>query len=127
MNTDQSEIEKIADFLRQKALRRSAVRYSAIYEFFPDGTSDTTVWNAFEDACRSLAEPKEAIYGALMAKKDNDLPSTGFFDIFRNARRDEYLKVTNGKNVEACELTKAQMQAIAGFERIRVHNHAVNT
>lgn len=60
-----------------------------------------------------------------MAKKETGLPSDGFYDIFKNVRRKEYLEVTGGKHLQANELNIEQMEIIAKVERERVHRHAV--
>jgi hypothetical protein len=117
----------IQTYLTEKARRRSVVPYSRIYQLFPEGTSDTDVWNTFEEACKSICKPSEAIYGALMIKKDTGLPSTGFFDIFKNTRREMYLEITNGEHLQANQLSVQQMEAITKIELEKVHSHAINT
>lgn len=117
--------ERMLEYIKVKALRRSAIRYSAIYKFFPSGTSNVDVWNAFEEVCNRIAKPEDAIYGALMAKKSSLLPGAGFFDAFRNTRRKAFFSVTNNNGLQANQLTNAQKEIITKMERERVHRHAV--
>lgn len=124
MDIEYDKVKPIAQLLLVKATRRSAIRYSSIYKFFSPNTKKSTVWETFEKACNELATPSVAIYGVLMAEKDTDLPSTGFYDVYRNVRREEYLKITGGQNLQANQLSRYQMEQIAQDERLRVHRHA---
>ena len=119
--------EVIPDIIRllvAKASRRSAIRYGAIYEFFENDIPQPVVWETFEEACRRIAPSEVAIYGCLLAKKDSGLPGDGFFDIFKNKRLNEYLKVTGGVRLASNTLSLEQMQQIAQLERERVHQHS---
>ena len=119
-------IIRIKSLLIEKAARRSAIHYSAIYRYFEDTVSNFTVWKTFEEACRRIAPAEVALYGALMAKKGNNLPGDGFFDAYKNTRRNEYLEITEGQMIESNTLSPHQMQIIAQVERERVHIHARN-
>ncbi len=118
-------IPEIIDLLIEKASRRSAIRYSAIYEFFKKDTLQTVVWETFEEACRRIAPSEIAIYGSLLAKKGSNLPGDGFFDVFKNKRLDEYLVVTGGVRIEANNLSEEQKKTITQIERERVHQHSL--
>lgn len=119
-------IPQITNLLIAKAVRRSAIRYGAIYRFFDKDTPRNIVWETFEEACRRIAPSEEAIYGVLMAKKDTGLPGDGFYDIFKNKRLTEYLEVTGGVRIESNELNIEQRRIIAQIERERVHTHAAS-
>ena len=125
MNVIEEKIPGLIKLLKEKARRRSAIRYSAIFNLFDSNTHIGDVWETFEEACRRIAPAEEAIYGALLAKKDTNLPSTGFYDIFKNMRHEEYLRITGGKRLEAYDLTLDQMEKIAQLERYKVHQHAM--
>lgn len=124
MNVIEEKLPELIKFLKAKARRRSAIRYSAIFNLFDSNTHKSDVWETFEEACRKIASAEVAIYGVLLAKKDTNLPSTGFYDTFKNMRHGEYLKITGGKHLEAYDLTLEQMEKIAQLERERVHQHA---
>lgn len=117
--------ERMLEYIKEKALRRSAILYSAIYKFFPPGTSNVEVWNTFEEVCNRLSKPKDAIYGALMAKRGTRLPGDGFFNAFKNTRREAFLSVTNNNELQANQLTNIQKEIIAKMERERVYRHAL--
>ena len=125
MNVIEEKVPELIKLLENKARRRSAIRYSAIFDFFDPDTHRNDVWETFEEACRKIAPSEVAIYGALLAKKNTNLPSTGFYDIFKNKRHEEYMRITGGKRLEAHDLTLEQMEEIAQLERERVHQHAV--
>lgn len=125
MSIIKEKIQEIENLLLEKAARRSAIRYAAIFKLFEPDTQDNDVWDTFEEACLRIAPSKVAIYGALMATKKTNLPASGFFDIFKNFRYVEFMEITNGQHLAANQLTVAQMQAIAQSERERVHSHAV--
>ena len=125
MNVLEDVIPSLIEYLRVNALRRNGIRYSSIYRFFEPGTRQDIVWDTFEEACKRIAPPQQAIYGALLAKKGSNLPSTGFYDIFKNTRHERYMEITGGEYIEAHSLSIEQMQLIAQSERERVHLHAV--
>ena len=125
MNVIEEKVPGLIKLLENKARTRSAIRYSAIFDFFDSDTHRNDVWETFEEACRKIAPSEVAIYGALLAKKDTNLPSTGFYDIFKNTRHEEYMRITGGNRLEAHDLTLEQMEEIAQLERERVHQHAV--
>ena len=83
------------------------------------------MWRTFEAACEEIASADEAIYGALLAKKETNLPSTGFFDLFKTKRRESFLEITGNDLLEANQLSHDQMVKIAQIERERVHQHAI--
>jgi hypothetical protein len=125
VNVIEEKVPELIKLLENKARRRSAIRYSAIFDFFDPDTHRNDVWETFEEACRKIAPSEVAIYGALLAKKNTNLPSTGFYDIFKNKRHEEYMRITGGNRLEAHDLTLEQMEEIAQLERERVHQHAV--
>lgn len=124
MNIIEDRIDPLVKLLIDKARRRSAIRYSAIYGFFDKNTPKNDVWNTFEKACRVIAPAETAIYGALMAHKHTDIPSSGFYDIFKNIRGEEYTELAGGIRLEVHQLTLAQKKSMVQVERERVHQHA---
>lgn len=69
MNVIEEKVPELIKLLENKARRRSAIRYSAIFDFFDPDTHRNDVWETFEEACRKIAPSEVAIYGALLAKK----------------------------------------------------------
>ncbi|MEX0739042.1 MAG: hypothetical protein WD071_06855 [Pseudohongiella sp.] len=125
MDVIEEKVPRLMMFLKDKARRRSAISYSAVFNFFDSNTHRSDVWETFEEACRRIAPAEEAIYGALLAKKDTNLPSTGSYDIYKNIRHEEYLSITGVKRFEAYDLTLDQMGEIAQLERDKVYQHAI--
>ena len=125
MSIIEEKIPEIQSTLITKATNRSAIRYAKIFSMFDEDTPNNDIWDTFEEACMRIAPSNEAIYGALMATNKMSLPASGFYDIFKNSRYDEYIEITQGVNLEANQLSISQMKAIAQLERERVHRHAV--
>ncbi|TDF34768.1 hypothetical protein EYS14_23770 [Alteromonadaceae bacterium M269] len=125
MHSDTSE--RLLQYLKTSAVNRTEIPYAEIYKFFVPNPGSGAVWDTFEEVCNRLAEPKDAIYGALLAKADTSLPGEGFFDIYKNVRRASYLEVTYGESLQANQLSLEQKKMITQMERERVHQHAVST
>lgn len=81
------------------------------------------MWDTFEEACRNIASSENAIFGALMSNKD-DIPESGFFDIYQNKRYDKYQKLFNDKHV--LDLSLNEKKLITKDERATVFNYASN-
>lgn len=126
MKIIEEKVDLLAEYLVGKAKRRSAIRYSAIYGFFDKGTPKSDIWTTFEEACRTIAPAETAIYGALMARWYTNIPSDGFYDIFRNIRHSDYVLRAGGSRLEVRDLSLKQKREIAQDERERVHQHAIS-
>lgn len=57
-----------------------------------------------------------------MAKTQAGMPGDGFFDIFRNCHRDEYLRITG--DVQPNGLTNKQQLEMVSIERVTVYARA---
>lgn len=125
MSLIEEKLPVLIDMLTHAARRRSSIMYSSIYDIFDQETPRNDVWYTFEEACRRIAPNNIAIYGALLAEKSTGLPGTGFYEIFRNVRHDEYLRITNENNPQANRLKLEERREIAQLERERVHQHAI--
>ncbi|MCY9805887.1 hypothetical protein OTK51_20905 [Vibrio scophthalmi] len=79
------KVEQIKGVLRSAAQMNSVVSYGAIFRVFDgyfdlqDAINQASIWHTLEFACEELADPKVAMYGALLSKKNNNgLPGDGF-------------------------------------------------
>lgn len=116
--------KKIYFLLLKAAKSKITIPYTRLYRgVFGDGTSFQVMNATLEAASKSLALPKDAIYSAFMAKKPNNCPGSGFYDIFRIHRAGEYRAIAGAK--QASELSDSEEIRIAELERERVHEHAM--
>ena len=67
MDVLEEKVAEIKSVLTRAAKSRSIVRYPKIYSLFEDDENKTIIWATFEQACREIADPSEAIYGVLMS------------------------------------------------------------
>lgn len=117
------KLDEIVELIRLAARTKSTVSFSALYGCFDKNTPRPDMHDTLESACNQLAHWSDAIYSAVMAKKDSGCPGSGFFDTFSIHRNDEYTTIApNIKHVT--ELTDSQQQKIAQLERTRVYEHA---
>ena len=113
----------VAALLKRAANGKRLCSFNELHGLFGEEIDSPDVYDTLEAASRDLAPSELAIYSALMAKRGNQLPGLGFFDIFRNLRPDEYDAIA-GQNTHPTRLTEEQRQAMAQFERHRVYMHA---
>lgn len=117
-------IKPITQVLRSAAINNGTIGYAKIYSMFPKDTHQNAIWNTFEAACEILAHNNDAIYGALLSKKNSGLPELGFFDIYRNTRRLEYLSIVDVNSNSIHDLSEDEQRLIVETERARVYDHA---
>ncbi|EKO5172183.1 hypothetical protein P0I94_004533 [Vibrio vulnificus] len=115
------KIEEIKSILVDAAQKESTVAYSRVYQVFDAGTDPSIVWETFEEACGQLADPKVAIYGALLATRTTGLPQNGFFDVFMNMRNEEYIHITRGEVSTSSAIPSEMKEAIVAAERERIY------
>lgn len=117
------KLDNVLQLIRLAAQTKSTVSFSALYGCFAKNTSRSDMHDTLEEACNQLAHWNDAIYSAVMAKKDTGCPGSGFFDTFSIHRSDEYKAIA--PNIDhVTELTDLQQQTIAQLERTRVYQHA---
>lgn len=122
------KLSDIQDLLLERAINNSTIKYYEIYKIFEENSDDeeneitkNDIWDTFEKACRNIADAEEAIYGALMSNKD-DIPSDGFFDIYRHKRAEKYNEIVGDKIIQ--NLTLEEMIQITNDERNTVYQHS---
>lgn len=115
-------LREIEHLLREAALSRSVLTYGALQDVFDRVESSGDRWDTLAEAEARLCHPSEAIYGALMSKKENGLPGDGFFRLFHDERSEEYQELVG--DAELTKITDDQRRKIVDFERSRVYKHA---
>ena len=115
-----SRIGPVAQLLLDAALSESAVSFKNFHDLFDVYAKDNDKYDTLEAADRALG--RSPIYSALLSKASTGCPGSGFFDIFRNVRPDEYRELAGECIVQY--LTLDQMQSITWQERQRVYEHA---
>lgn len=115
----------LLELLSAAARDHRLIDYPAVMDLFEKKTTRLEVadlWFTFEGACAELCSPEEALYGALLAKKDTGLPGKGFFSTFA-ATRPEAFRAIAGKTPTS-KLSIEQKIRIVEIERGRVYDHA---
>jgi hypothetical protein len=115
-------IPQVTKLLRTAATREATIPFAALHGIFPDGTRSPDVYDTLEAACTNIVSMREANYSALLAKKGDGLPGTGFFDSFQLLQEDEYAEIAGRAHV--LDLTQEQRQEMTKRERQRVYEHA---
>tara|TARA_R110001606_G_C15237236_1_gene635816 strand:+ start:296 stop:682 length:387 start_codon:yes stop_codon:yes gene_type:complete len=124
MDVLEEKVAEIKSVLTRAAKSRSIVRYPKIYSLFEDDENKTIIWATFEQACREIADPSEAIYGVLMRIKSTELPQDGFFDLFKNMRPEKYKELTGSYSASSNMIDPEKMAEIVKLESETVYNHA---
>jgi hypothetical protein len=116
------KISDVAQLLVDAAHQKDVVGFRSLHSLFDEETHENDVYDTLEAASRALCPSSLVIYGAVMAKKADGCPGSGFYDIINNLRREEFREVTGHNDVH--RLTKENRQDIAEIERDRVYRHA---
>lgn len=117
----QNRVTAVRDLLQAAAAGRRTVSFPQLFEKFQKGVQVNDVWDTLEAASADLADPREAIYSALLAKASTGLPGEGFFDTFRLHREEDYKRIAGDLHLRA--LTDEQLREMVGIERPRVYAH----
>ena len=117
------KVNQLENLLLQRAKAKKVIKYPEIYSIFNKSVPRNDVWDTFEEACRNIASSDDAIFGALMSNKD-EIPESGFFDIYQNKRYDKYQKLSNGKHI--LDLSLNEKKLITEDERATVFDYASN-
>ena len=115
------KVQNIVDLLINRARNNQTIRYSEIYSIMK-GYPTNDVWDTFEEACAKIQnEENLPIYGSIMSNSE-DLPESGFFNIFRTKRSKKYEEIA-GKKLEQ-NLNEDEKRQITEFERSEVFEHS---
>ena len=109
---------KILEYLLNKAYKRVRISYRKIYEQFGVGADDNNDEIPYEDK-RSVSNFLDAmekaekrivrdvmndeivpIYSTILYKETDKLPGIGFYDVFRNRNRSEYINIAGNIDVQ---------------------------
>ena len=118
------KVTEIREILLDAAKNRTTVPFWTFHKLFGD-EKENDRYDTLEEASRSLAPLKDAIYSVLLAKKDdNGCPGIGFYDVFLNNRRSEFISITKHTNIHQLREEPHHRKNIADLERDRVYQHA---
>lgn len=116
------EIESI---LISAAISKKVVTYVEIYDVFKRNNCNKPLcWQIFEEVCRNICAGEVAIYGALMADNETNLPSDGFYQVFKNKHYEKFIDLVGG-DIHTLELTIEQKNIITQLERDKVYRHGM--
>lgn len=117
------KVAEVRELLISAAKHKGTVSYPDVFRLFPDEVDKPDIFWTLEAACKEVCPRDIALYDSLMAKKETGMPGDGFFDVFRNMRRQEYSQISNGEE-RITYLTDEQKQEMVQLERKRVYDHA---
>jgi hypothetical protein len=117
------KVPVIKRLLISTAKRKGTASYPDVFRLFPNDIDKPSIFWTLEAACKEVCPRDIALYDSLMAKKGTGMPGDGFFDVFRNMRRREYSRISNGEE-RIVYLTDEQKKEIVLLERRRVYDHA---
>jgi hypothetical protein len=119
-----SRIQRIADGLKEAAKSRRTVSFPELFAWSELGTKEPkhAAFQAMEEAAAILGDRAQVAYDALMAKRDDNLPGSGFFDAFKNNRAAEYEHLFG--DLHPVDLSEEQKRQFVELERERVYDHA---
>jgi len=120
-------ISPVARLLANAARNRGTVPFSNFHTVFvtpPGGAAipDVDKYDTLEAACEALCHSTDAIYSALLSKKATGCPGDGFYDIFKNMKSADYIRLVGNKSTLA--LSVVELKAIADEERQNVYTDA---
>ncbi len=116
-------VPRVQRLFFEAAVRRKTLSFSNLFQQFEPDTAGMDVYDTLEAATVELADFRQAIYSALLAKAGTGLPGDGFFDIFRIYRDSEYRHLAGTSCIP--DLTDEQKAEMARNERCRVFEHAL--
>ena len=120
------KVDEIRNLLLDAAKNRTIVPLETFHNLFGD-EKDNDRYDTLEAASELLAPLEDAIYSVVLAKKsDNDCPGIGFYDVFLNKRRCEFLRITKHTSIYQLRAEPDHRKNIANLERERVYQHAEN-
>lgn len=112
-------VAAVETLLRTTAQRRQTCSFGNLFALFGDHAEPKDVYETLECASKQLAPWADAIFSAVLAKRDGQ-PGDGFLDVFRNHRQAEYAAIA-GAQTPIPKLTSAQRLQMADRERLRVY------
>ena len=116
-------VNSLKELFTRKAKVRHTISFSELFSLFDEKVKKPDIYQTMEFGCGEIAPREIAIYEALLAKKSDGLPGSGFFDIFRNRRSEDYRKIAPAMPYPN-RLSLEEQQAITLIERERVYEHA---
>ena len=105
------KITSVANLLLDAAKAGGTAPYYKFHKLFDDKTPDNNKYDTLDAASRALEYPSDVIYSSVLAKKDDNCPGIGFYDIFKNHHRDEFIEIAGHDDEHA--LTKEEKEAIS--------------
>ncbi len=116
-------IPPIAALLKDAARDRRTLPYARLRALFGPLVPDRELYATLEAAGDTLANPRVAMYTALLATGMLGLPEAGFYVAYRGHRNVEFMSIAPGV-VDPGKLTVEQRYRIAEAERARVYRHS---
>lgn len=108
--------------LLEAARTKGVLPFSVFHAVFDPESTDYDKYDTLEAASRAIVTSELAIYSAVLARKSDNCPGIGFYDIFNNVHRDEFYNVAGHNDLH--QLTDEDRVHIAEIERARVYAHA---
>ena len=116
------KLSAVASVLLEAAKAEGVLSFQGFHALFDADVEGCNKYDTLEAASRALAPSAQAIYSAVLAKKNTGFPGSGFYDIFNNVHHDEFFNVAGHNDIY--NLTDEDRRHIAEIERSRVYEHA---
>lgn len=118
----EDRVSAVMSALQTAGREEKTLSFGSLYALFEADSQWNNVYDTLECASRGLADLKDAIPSVLVVKSGG-LPGIGFFEVFRNQRREEYEAIA-GADTPVPRLTQNQRERMAASERARVYAYA---
>lgn len=116
------KISLVAVKLLNAVKNETTLDFASFHEVFEPGTTDRDKYDTLESASRALCSLSQANYSAVLAKREDGCPGSGFYDIYNNLRHQEFHDEVGHNSIH--DLTTEEKQRLVRLERNRVYQHA---
>lgn len=110
--------------LQRAGREKTTLSFGGLHALFGEAPELNDVYDTLERASGNLADLKDAIPSALLAKRSDGLPGNGFFEIFKLHRSADYNNIA-GAQTPVPMLTQTQKEQMTTMERSRVYAYAI--
>lgn len=116
------KISPVAAKLLNAAENEMTLDFLAFHSVFEQNATARDKYDTLDAAARALCALGTANYSAVLAKKNDACPGSGFYEIYNNLRHQEFHDEVGHNSVH--DLTTEEKQRLVCIERERVYQHA---
>ncbi|OVE46682.1 hypothetical protein [Chromobacterium violaceum] len=115
------KISVVKEMMLAAVKSRQRIPYRQLYEVMKPYEEHEVIYYTLEHACKELVPREDAILEAMLYTKNNRLPASGFFSIYRNVRYREF--VDQFGNVHEMALSDEDKEQITKWELKRIADY----